>query len=181
MTLLVPGPGSVMAQDVQVTVKPDQDFSKFRSYAWGENMIAPAQLPEERKQTEQWIIDAVNQQLERKKYTENAENPDFLIQVRAMAIPGSNVSSANADVRLPNLEYRHESNRPLGAGVSIWMSFIAGVRITATDAASGEVAWEAVLKKEYKDPDKLNNNLKKEIDKFFKKGLKKFPSNKNRK
>lgn len=155
----------VMGQKVNVTVNPDQDFGKFQRYAWGENGIAPAQLPEEQKQTESWVVDAVNKELTKKGYTEDSQNPDFIVTVRALAYSGKRITSVDQ-----NIMYN-----PWGTGVSSWVSLVAGVSIVITDKTTNTVAWEAALEKEYKDPDKLTNNVKKEIDKVFKKGLKKFP------
>lgn len=174
------GATPVTGQQVDITVHPDKDVSRFHSYAWGKNMIGPGQTPEERKQTESWIVDAVNQQLEKKGYREAAENPDFLIRVEALALPGDTQTSANFDHRMPSQGFIYESNRPLGMGVSIWLELLAGVGITASDAASGDTLWDASLVKKYKDPDQLEKNLQKEIKKVFKKALKKFPSSKKR-
>jgi hypothetical protein len=171
----------VMGQDVEISTNPDQDFSAFQRYRWKENMIAPAQLEEERKRTEGWVVDAVNRELNKKGYAEDSENPDFSIEVRAMSIYGDTVTSANMDHRMPSGGFIYDSQRPLGPGVDIWLTLIAGARIIVTDLASGTVAWEATVTKKYKNPDKLINNLKKEIDKVFEKGLKKFPANKNKK
>ena len=168
-----------LGQDVKISAKPERDFSNFRKYRWNENMIAPAQSEDERKKIEGWVKDAVNRELQKKGYVEDAEKPDFSIEVRAMSMYGDTVKSANMDPRMPSGGFIYESNRPMGPGVSVWLTLIAGARIIVKDITSGEVAWEATVTKKYKDPEKLKNNLKKEIDKVFEKGLKKFPSNKN--
>jgi hypothetical protein len=167
------------SQDVEISVSPDQDFSTFQTYRWSENMIAPAQSEDERIKTEGWVVDAVNRELQKKGYVEDSADPDFSITVRAMSMYGDTVKSANLDSRMPGGGVIYESNRPMGPGVSVWLTLIAGARITVTDTTSGEVAWEATVTKKYKDPNKLKNNLKKEIDKVFEKGMKKFPSSKN--
>jgi hypothetical protein len=174
------GAVAVMGQDVKTTVNPDQDFSKYQKYAWRENRIAPASLPEDRQAIERKIKEVVNRELMKKGYEENAQNPDFFIEVDAAAVPGQMMASANRDLRVPDNVTVYNSQSPGGPGASIWMAITAGVLITVTDSASDETAWEARVSKKYSDPDKLKNKLEKEINNFFKKGLKKFPENKNK-
>jgi hypothetical protein len=171
---------AVMGQDVRTTVNPDQDFSKYGRYAWRENRIAPASLPKEREAIEKTIKDVVNRELMKKGYAEDPQNPDFFIEVGAAALPGEMVTSANRDLRVPDNVTVYESQSAAGPGVSIWMAVTAGVRIIVTDSVSDTTAWEAVITKKFKNPDKLKNRLDKEIDSFFTKGLKSFPSNKNK-
>jgi hypothetical protein len=171
---------AVMGQDVRTTVNPDQDFSKYGRYAWRENRIAPGSLPKEREAIEKTIKDVVNRELMKKGYAEDPQNPDFFIEVGAAALPGEMVTSANRDLRVPDNVTVYESQSAAGPGVSIWMAVTAGVRIIVTDSVSDTTAWEAVITKKVKNPDKLKNRLDKEIDSFFTKGLKSFPSNKNK-
>ena len=90
------------------------------------------------------------------------------------------MTSGNRDLRVPGNVTVYDSQSPGGPGVSIWMSVTAGAFITVTDSATNETVWKASVTKKYKNPDKLKNKLEKEIDNFFKKGLKKFPKNKNK-
>lgn len=171
---------TVMGQDVKTTVNPNQDFSKYGKYAWRENRIAPASLPEDRKVIEKMITDVVNRELMKKGYEEDTQNPDFFIEVDAASMPGEFMTSANQDNRVPGGVTIYTSQFPGGPGVSVWMTVTAGADITITDRASDTTAWEARITKKYKDPDQLANKLEKEINNFFKKGLKKFPKMKKK-
>jgi len=171
---------TVMGQDVKTTVSSDQDFSTYAKYAWRENRIAPASLPEDRLAIEKMIKDVVNSELLKKDYGEDPQNPDFFIEIDALSMPGEYKTSANRDLRVPDSVFIYDSQSPGGPGVSIWMTVTAGVLITITDSASDTTVWEARITKKYKNPDKLTNKLEKEINNFFKKGLKKFPKNKNK-
>lgn len=166
---------TAMGQKVETKVNSDQDFSKYGKYAWKENRIAPGSLPEDRLAIEKKIKNVVNGELSKKGYREDAQNPDFFIEVDAASIPGELMTSANRDLRVPDHVTVYESQSPGGPGVSIWMSLTAGALITVTDSASNKTAWEAKITKKYKDPDSLRNKLDKEINSFFKKGLNKFP------
>jgi Domain of unknown function (DUF4136) len=174
------GAVTVMGQDVRITVNPDQDFSKYQRYAWKENRIASVRFPENRKAIEEKIKDVINGELSKKGYEEDAQNPDFYIEVDAASIPGDLMTSANRDLRVPSNVTVYNSQSPGGPGVSIWMTLTAGALVTVTDSASNKTAWEAKITKKYKNPDSLRNKLDKEINNFFKKGLKKFPENKNK-
>jgi hypothetical protein len=65
--LITLGAVTVMGQDVSTTVDPDQDFSKYQKYAWRENRIAPASLPEDRQAIEKMIKEVVNRELTKKR------------------------------------------------------------------------------------------------------------------
>jgi hypothetical protein len=177
--LAVLNPPALKGQNVTTSVNHEQDFSKYRKYAWRENRIAPGSLPKEREAIEKTIKDVVNRELSKKGYTEDPQNPDFFIEVGAAALPGEIHTSANRDLRVPNNVVVYDSQFPEGPGVSIWMAMTAGARIIVTDRASNATAWETTVTKKYKDPEKLKNKLDKEIDTFFKKGLKSFPQNKH--
>lgn len=169
---------AVMGQKVETKVNPDQDFSKYKKYAWRENRIAPASMPEDRKAIEMTIKDVVNRELSKKGYEEDGQNPDFYIEVDAGSLPGDLMTSANRDLRVPDHVTVYETQSPGGPGVSVWMSVTAGAMVTITDSASDKTAWQATITKKYKNPESLKNKLDKEINNFFKKGLKKFPKSK---
>jgi hypothetical protein len=178
--LITLGAVTVMGQKVEIKANPDQDFSKYKKYAWKENRIASAPFPEDRIAIVQKIKDVVNSELSKKGYEEDSQNSDFYIEVDAASMPGDLMTSANRDLRVPSHVTVYNSQSPGGPGVSVWMSLTAGAFITVTDAASNRTVWEARVTKKYKNQDSLKNKLDKEINSFFKKGLKKFPENKSK-
>ncbi len=180
LALLLINALAVIGQDVKITVNPKQDFSKFTRYSWKENQIAPGQLPAQRKVIENQIKEIVNTELSAKGYQEDPANPDFLLEVRAAALPGEVQTSANPDLRVPSNVTVYDSQVPAGAGVSAWLAITAGARIIVTGKVSGATAWEAIVTKKYKNPDKFKqgDRLQREIENFFKKGLKDFPPRK---
>ncbi len=169
----------VMAQDVSTQVTPGQDFSKFRRYSWKENMIAPSALPEERKEVEKKIVDIVTRELAKKGYTEDSQNPDFYIEIRAASMPTELTTSANLARRVPEGSDVFSSTYPNGPGVNILLTMTAGARITVTDSTSNATAWETLVSKKYKDLDKAKRNLDKELDRMFTKAFKSFPVRKS--
>ncbi len=72
----------VIAQNVKARATPGQDFPKFRTYGWKENMIGPKAFPEEREAAERKIREIVNRELSKKGYSEVPENPNFFVEVR---------------------------------------------------------------------------------------------------
>ncbi len=171
----------VAAQDVKITVSPGQGFAKYSKYTWKRNRIAPGVSPQEREAIEATIKGVVNQELSKKGYREDPQNPDFLIEIRAGTLPGELLTSANRDLRVPDSVTLYDSQLPGGPGVSTWLAITAGAQIVVTDAASDAAAWEAVVTKKYKNPDKYKDRkkLEPEIVSFFKRGVRDFPPRKN--
>ena len=79
LCLLIMITGVAMAQKVQVQVKPGADWSSYKNYGWGAAATHPSQNP----MTDQLIREQINQQLQAKGLTLNAEpnpaNPDLFV------------------------------------------------------------------------------------------------------
>ncbi len=173
---------AVVGQDIKTTVNPHQDFSKFSKYSWRQNRIAPGVAPEERDAIEAKIKGVVNQELSKRGYVEDRQNPDFFIEIGAAALPGEMLTSANRDLRVPDSVTVYDSQSPGGPGVTTWLAVTAGARIIVTDSVSNTTAWEALVTKKYKNPDKYRQKerLETEIESFFRKGIRDFPSKKGK-
>ena len=75
---------SLLAQEVKTTVNPNQDFSKYRKYAWRKTSLANTMAPDEVQRTVQLIKNAGNREFAQKGYWEDPENPDFFVEVTTL-------------------------------------------------------------------------------------------------
>jgi hypothetical protein len=65
--------GVALAQKVSVQVDPATDFTKYKTYAWGENHKAPNPM------TDQSIVEGIDAQLASHGLTKTTENPDLIV------------------------------------------------------------------------------------------------------
>lgn len=178
MTLMIAvAASSLPGQSVKIKSNPNRDISKFGKYAWNQNRIAAAQKPDVVAQMDRTIKEAVNRELARKGYAEDPQHPDFLIEVAGYGMPDMQ-TSANPDMTNPSGANVFTSQSPGGPGISAWMAVIANMSFIVTDRSSNEVAWQADVKKKYKDPQKAIQNLEKEIESVVNKALQNFPKHK---
>jgi hypothetical protein len=65
-----------------------------------------------------------------------------------------------------------------GISSDVWISSLAKVKITVTDAVTKRTLWEATASKRIHDPMKFKNKLQENVDKFIQKTMKGFPPKK---
>jgi len=65
-----------------------------------------------------------------------------------------------------------------GISSDVWVYSLAKMKITITDAATKGTAWQAVASQKIRDPMKLMDNLKDNVDKYIQKTMKGFPPKK---
>jgi len=63
-----------------------------------------------------------------------------------------------------------------GISSDVWISSLAKVKITVTDAATKSNLWEATASDRIRDPMKFKSKLQQNVDKFIQKTMKSFPS-----
>ncbi len=166
---------SIPAQDVKTTVNPNQDFSKYRKYAWRNMSIANEMIPEEVKRTVQLIKNAGNRELAQKGYVEDSENPDFYVEVSTLGTRDAGLAGNVGWL------YKYDGygtiNPQYGAapGTTVWMAVTSRGNIVVTDRATNAVVWQAQTLKKYEKPDKAMKNLEQEVNNVMKKALKSFP------
>jgi len=57
----------------------------------------------------------------------------------------------------------------------VWVSSLAKMKITVTDAATKTELWQATASQKLRDPKKFASNLQQNVDKFIQKTMKSFP------
>jgi hypothetical protein len=62
-----------------------------------------------------------------------------------------------------------------GISSDVWVSSLAKMKITVTDAATKRDLWQASASQKIHDPTKFGNNLQQNVDKFIQKTMKSFP------
>jgi hypothetical protein len=65
-----------------------------------------------------------------------------------------------------------------GISSDVWVSSLAKLEITVTDAATKSTLWQATASKKIQDRTKFANNLQENVDKFIQKTMKSFPPKK---
>ncbi|MGA7190324.1 MAG: hypothetical protein WBY66_17665, partial [Candidatus Acidiferrales bacterium] len=65
-----------------------------------------------------------------------------------------------------------------GISSDVWVSSLAKVKITVTDAATTSNLWEATASDRIRDPNKFKSKLQENVDKFIQKTMKGFPQKK---
>jgi hypothetical protein len=63
---------------------------------------------------------------------------------------------------------------------AVWVSSLAKMKITVTDAATKQDLWQATASMKIRDPTKFGNNLHDNVDKFIQKTMKDFPRKSDR-
>jgi hypothetical protein len=162
-------------QDVKTTVNPNQDFSKYKTYAWKKMSLGNAMVPDEVQRTMQLIKNAGNHELTQKGYWEDPENPDFYVEVATLGTQDVKLSGNTG------MLYTFDGtvyNPQFGGapGSSAWLTLTSQGQIVMTDRASKAVIWQVKTSKKYKNPDKVMRNLESEISSVVKKALKDFPA-----
>jgi len=161
---------------VKTTVDPNQDFSKYRKYAWRKTSLANTMAPDEIQRTVQLIKNAGNRELAQKGYWEDPENPDFFVEVTSLGTQDAAIAGNVGAL------YKYDGygaiNPQYGAapGTALWLSLTSQGSIVVTDRATDAVVWQAQTLKKYQKVDKAMKNLEQEINGVMKKALKSFPS-----
>jgi hypothetical protein len=167
---------SLLAQEVKTTVDPNQDFSKYKKYAWRKTSLANAMIPDEVQRTMQLIKNAGNRELAQKGYWEDAENPDFFVEVSSIGIQDANLAGNVGTL------YRYDGYGAINPqysaapGTTVWLTLTSQGSIVVTDRATNATVWQAQTLKKYKKPDKAMKNLEQEINSVMKKALNSFPA-----
>ncbi len=164
---------SLLGQAVKTTVNSNQDFSKYRKYAWQKTRLLNAMIPDEVQRTVQLIKNAGNREFAQKGYWEDAEDPDFYVEVSSLGIQDANLA---VNMR-PSYTYDvYGAAYGAAPATTLWLALTSQGSIVVTDRATNEIVWQAQTLKKYKNPDKAMKNLDQEINSVMKKALKDFPA-----
>jgi Domain of unknown function (DUF4136) len=168
--------GSAVAQDVKSTFDKSANFSKYKKYTWGSNYLLTQQTKDVQERINMAIVDSINRNLRAGGFVEDDKDPDFTITYSAGGVPNADVG---AQRNLYAADMQNYYWGPLtGISSDVWVSSLAKVQITVTDAATKANLWQATASQKIRDPKKFASNLQQNVDKFIQKTMKSFPPNK---
>ncbi len=138
--------------------------------------LGNAMVPDEVQRTMQLIKNAGNREFAQKGYWEDAEDPDFYVEVSSLGTQDVNLAG-NVGALYTYDGYGVVSPQYGAApGTTLWLTLTSRGSIVVTDRATNEIVWQALTLKKYKKPDKAMKNLGQEINSVMKKALKDFPA-----
>jgi hypothetical protein len=168
--------GNAAAQDVKVTFDKSANFAKYKKYTWGSNYLLTQQPKDVQERINMAIVDSINRKLRAGGFIEDDKNPDFRITYEAGGQGKADVG-AQRDLYASDMVGYYWGNLS-GISSDVWVSSLAKLKITATDAATTGNLWQATASKKIHDPMKFTNNLQENVDKFIQKTMKSFPPKK---
>ncbi len=169
-------PGNASAQDVKSTFDKSVNFTKYKKYTWGSNYLLTAQPKDVQERINMAIVDSINRNLQARGFVEDDKNPDFRVTYEAGGQPNVDVG-AQRNLYASDMVGYYWGNLS-GISSDVWVSSLAKVKVTVTDAATKSNLWEATASKRIQDPMKFKNKLQENVDKFIQKTMKGFPPKK---
>lgn len=169
-------PGSAVAQDIKSTFDRSVDFTKYRKYTWGPNYLLTQQTKEVQGRINMAIVDSINRNLRAGGFMEDDKNPDFRITYQAGGLPNADVGPQR-DLYAADMVSYYWGNLG-GISSDVWVSTLAKLEITVTDAATKFNLWQGTASKKIRDPRKFEKNLQESVDKLIQKTMKSFPPKK---
>ena len=169
-------PVNAAAQDVKSTFDKSVDFTKYRKYTWGSNYLLTQQPEDVQERINMAIVDSINRNLQAAGFVEDDKNPAFQVTYEAGGQPQADVGAQRPLYASDMVGYYWGDLS--GISSDVWISSLAKVKITVTDAATKRTLWEATASKRIHDPMKFKNKLQENVDKFIRKTMKGFPPKK---
>ncbi|MFZ0583946.1 MAG: DUF4136 domain-containing protein [Candidatus Acidiferrales bacterium] len=173
--VLLTSSGAV-AQDVKSTFDKSVDFAKYKKYTWGSNYLLTQQPKDVQERINKAIVDSINRNLQARGFVEDDENPDFRVTYEAGGEPKTDVGPQRY-LYAPDMVGYYWGDVS-GISSDVWVSSLAKVKITVTDAATTSNLWEATASDRIRDPNKFKSKLQENVDKFIQKTMKGFPPKK---
>ncbi|MFY9801998.1 MAG: DUF4136 domain-containing protein [Candidatus Acidiferrales bacterium] len=164
---------SAIAQNVKSTYDKAADFSKYKRYTWGSNYLLTQQTKEVQEQLNMAIVGYINRNLRNRGFTEDDKNPDFVITYEAGGMPKADVG-AQRTLFAAEMQNYYWGNMS-GMSSDVWVSSMAKLEVTITDASTKAQLWQATASQKIHDPKKFANNMQENVDKFIQKTMKSFP------
>ncbi|MGC2528612.1 MAG: DUF4136 domain-containing protein [Candidatus Acidiferrum sp.] len=166
-------PDRISAQNVKSTFDKTTDFKKYKKYGWGSNYLLTRQRPEDQARINLAIIDSINRDLQASGFVLEQKNPDFIIVYEAGGLSKSDVGPQR-DLSAADMVNYSWGNLG-GISSDVWVYSLAKMKITITDASTKTTTWQAVASEKIRDPMKLMDSLKENVDKYIQKTMKTFP------
>jgi hypothetical protein len=169
--------GNVLAQNVKTTSDQSVDFTKYKKYTWGPNYLLTQQTKDVQERINRAIVDSINRTLRAGGFVEDDKNPEFTITYEAGGQPKVDVGAQRYlyDADMVNYYWGGDLT---GMSSAVWVSSLAKMQITVTDAATKQNLWQATASMKIRDRTKFGNNLHENVDKFIQKTMKSFPPKK---
>lgn len=164
------------AQKVNVSFDKSADFTKYKKYTWGSNYLLTQQPKDVQERINMAIVDSINRNLRAAGFVEDDSSPDFKVTYEAGGQPQADVG-AQRPLYASDMVGYYWGNLS-GISSDVWVSSLAKLKITVTDAATKSNLWQATASKKLQDPRKFTNNLQDNVDKFIQKTMKNFPPKK---
>lgn len=169
--------GNAVGQDVKSTFNKSADFAKYKKYTWGPNYLLTQQTKGVQERINMAIVDSINRNLGAGGFVEDDTNADFKITYEAGGHPKSDVGSQRLLYASDMMGYYWGGNVS-GISSDVWVSSLAKLEISVTDAGTGSKLWQATASKKIQEPKKFTNNLQENVDKIIQKTMKSFPPKK---
>jgi hypothetical protein len=154
------------AQKVKVGSDPAADFSKYKTYAWSEGMVAANPI------VNQLILQTVDEALTAKGLTRVSKEPDVTLAAFA---------ALNSDLHISYPTWGRSVSSATATGMSVGTQSVAlskgALVIDIADARTKETVWrgtatqtltEAPTGISSKDAKNVENHIRKAVDKMFK-------------
>jgi hypothetical protein len=169
--------GNALAQNVKSTSDNSVDFTKYKKYTWGPNYLLTQQTKDVQERINRALVDSINRALRAGGFVEDDKNPDFTITYEAGGRPKVDVGAQRYlyDADMVNYYWGGDLT---GMSSAVWVSSLAKMEITVTDAATKQNLWQATASMKIRDPTRFGNNLHENVDKFIQKTMKSFPPKK---
>ena len=167
---------NAVAQKVKVSFDKSADFTKYKKYSWGSNYLLTQQPKDVQERINMAIVDSINRNLRAAGFVEDDSNPDFKVTYEAGGQPQADVG-AQRPLYASDMVGYYWGNLS-GISSDVWVTSLAKLKITVTDAANKSNLWQAVASKKIQDRMKFTNNLQENVDKFIQKTMKNFPPKK---
>ncbi|MGA8677314.1 MAG: DUF4136 domain-containing protein [Candidatus Acidiferrales bacterium] len=168
--------GGAVAQDVKSTFNRSVDFAKYKKYTWGSNYLLTQQPKDVQERINMAIVESINRNLRDQGFVEDDQNPDFRVTYEAGGQPKTDVGPQRY-LYAPDMVGYYWGDVS-GISSDVWVSSLAKVKITVTDAATNSNLWEATASDRIRDPNKFKSKLQENVDKFIQKTMKSFPPKK---
>jgi len=169
--------GGAVAQNVKATFDKSANFSKYKKYTWGSNYLLTQQTKDVQERINMAIVDSINRNLQAGGFVEDDKDPDFRITYEAGGMPKTDVG-AQRYLYAADMQNYYWGGSLTGISSDVWVSSLAKMEISVTDAATKTNLWQATASQKIHDPKKFGNNLQQNVDKFIQKTMKSFPPNK---
>lgn len=167
-------------QKIDIKYDHNNDFRRYKTYAWQERKLLTLQSKENQKLIDQALVSAVNAQLQAKGLKEVQSAPDFYLTYDG----GSSIKDSKAGPAYAPYDVAGFSPYGLSGGLAcgipgstpnVWVSMQGALLFEVTDAKTNAITWSNLLTKRIKNPGRMPKDLDKVAGEIVKKAFQNFP------